>query len=213
MWSLARMSCIVLIRHAETELAGRFCGQSDPDLNAAGERTLPSLAEEIAPLEIRRIYSSDLRRASRTAAAIGERIQVSVELRPGLREMHFGLWEGLSWAEIEQQYPHEAELWAREFPTRSAPRGESYRDFVTRVEAEFNMLVCENEGSARAVVTHRGVLQYALTRFFGFTEGDARLRTKRFGATILATQIESRHGRSIAHRSMTTPSMGMRRDM
>jgi broad specificity phosphatase PhoE len=188
---MARMNEIVLIRHAETDLAGKFCGHSDPDLNAAGEQRLRSLVEEVAPLGIRRIYSSDLRRASRTAAAIGERIRRTVEFRRGLREIHFGLWEGLSWEEVEMQYPHEAESWMREFPTRSAPQGETYADFTARVEAEFNLLIRENEGIVCAAVTHRGVLEYALTRFFGLSEANARLRTEEFGAIILATQIEN----------------------
>jgi broad specificity phosphatase PhoE len=188
------MNGIVLIRHAETDLAGKFCGQSDPDLNSAGEQRLRSLVEEIAPLGSQRIYSSDLRRAARTAAAIAERIRVSVELRPGLREIHFGRWEGLSWKEVEQQYPDEAELWAREFPSGSVPGGESYRDFIARVEAEFHRLLQETESMVRTVVTHRGVLQYALTRFFGFSEADARSRTEEFGAIILATPVENLSG-------------------
>ena len=61
------MNPIVLIRHAETDLAGKFCGRSDPGLNLAGEGQLPSLVEELAGLEIGHIYSSDLRRASATA--------------------------------------------------------------------------------------------------------------------------------------------------
>ena len=200
------MNGIVLIRHAETDLAGKFCGQSDPDLNSAGEQRLRSLVEEIAPLGITRIYSSDLRRASRTAAAIGERIRVPVELRPGLREIHFGLWEGLSWEEVEQQYPYEAELWTREFPTGSVPGGESYRDFIARVEAEFNLLLRENESIVRMVVSHRGVLQYALTRFFGFSEADACSRTEGFGAIILASQIENLSGRSVDQHSLSMHS-------
>jgi len=30
------MSRVLFIRHAETEMAGRYCGHSDPDLNAQG---------------------------------------------------------------------------------------------------------------------------------------------------------------------------------
>ena len=42
------MNGAVLIRHAETDLAGKFCGQSDPDLNSAGEQQLGLWVEEIA---------------------------------------------------------------------------------------------------------------------------------------------------------------------
>ena len=66
------MSTIVLIRHGETGMAGRFCGHSDPDLNAVGQHEAIHVAEEVSRLSIARIYSSDLRRASQTAKAIAQ---------------------------------------------------------------------------------------------------------------------------------------------
>jgi alpha-ribazole phosphatase len=182
------VSAIVLIRHLATDLGGKFCGHSDPDLNAVGQRRLPFLAEELAPLGITRIVSSDLRRASRTAIAISERIGVPVETRSGLREIHFGLWEGLRWEEIEQGYHDEARLWVSEFPTRSAPGGEPYREFVARVEAEFMALITNSKAGTTAAVTHRGVMQHVLTRFFGFSEHDARKRSEDYGAIVVASQ-------------------------
>jgi len=186
------MNEVILIRHVETDLAGTFCGQTDPDLNAAGERGLRSVLEEIRHLGITRIYSSDLRRASRTAFAIGERVGAPVELRPGLREIHFGRWEGLTWDQIELSYPREAELWVREFPERSAPDGEAYRDFVARVEAEFRGVIAQQRNAPLAVVTHRGVLQYAMSQFFGFTRDEARKRTGNYGAIVVATRQDLR---------------------
>jgi alpha-ribazole phosphatase len=184
------MNKVILIRHGETDLAGTFCGQSDPDLNAAGERGLRSVLEEIRHLGITRIYSSDLRRASRTAFAIGERVGAPVELRPGLREIHFGLWEGLRWDEIEQKYPQEARLWVREFPGGCAPGGEAYRDFTARIEAEFRLVIASHNHATSAVVTHRGVLQYTLTRFFRFSEDDARKQTENYGAIVIASYTD-----------------------
>jgi len=186
---------IVLIRHVETDFAGRFCGHSNPDLNGAGELHLRSLIEEAAALGIKRIYSSDLRRASRTATALSERIGVPVELRFGLREMHFGQWEGLTWDQIERRDPTEAELWLREFPERSAPEGESYRDFVARVESEFKMVIAQPRNAPLAVVTHRGVMQYALCRFFGFTRDEARKQTDNYGAIVVVNARRSARDR------------------
>ncbi|MGA9389724.1 MAG: histidine phosphatase family protein [Candidatus Sulfotelmatobacter sp.] len=191
------MTSMILIRHGETDLAGMFCGHSNPDLNAAGEKQLASLAAELAALGIRRIYSSDLQRASRTAAAIGLRTGIAVEFRTGLREIHFGVWEGLTWEEIERRYPKEAELWLNRFPAYSPPGGEPYADFVARVEAEFHLLLRETTDLTKAsdltqaVVTHRGVMQYALTRFFGFSDAEAWRRTERHGVAIVATQVQN----------------------
>jgi alpha-ribazole phosphatase/probable phosphoglycerate mutase len=182
------MSAIVLIRHAETDIAGRFCGHRDPDLNSVGESQVIRLAEEVAMLGIERIYSSDLRRASRTAMAIGQRIGVDVNYLPGLREIHFGQWEGLSWQEIEDQFPDEAHQWLREFPLRKAPGGEAYSAFTARIEAAIEHLSSEAASGVIAVVTHRGVMRYALTRFFGFSEEEAWSKTAPYGAIIVATE-------------------------
>lgn len=135
------MSTIVLIRHGETDLAGRFCGYSDPRLNAAGERDAIRVAEEISRLDISCIYSSDLRRAAQTARAIAKRTGITVEYLRELREIHFGRWEGLSWNEIETRFADEAHQWLRQFPFQSAPGGETYTDFTTRVETAITPLL------------------------------------------------------------------------
>ena len=179
------MSAIVLVRHSETDMVGKFCGHSDPDLNSAGERQAICVAEEVATMGIERIYSSDLRRASRTAAAIGQRTGVNVEYLPGLREMHFGLWEDLSWQEIEDRFPDEANQWLREFPLRNAPGGEAYSSFTARVEASIAPILSGAASAATAIVTHRGVMRYALTRFFGITEAEAWTKTAPYGAIAI----------------------------
>jgi alpha-ribazole phosphatase len=179
------MNTIVFIRHGETDMAGRFCGHSDPYLNLAGESLVIRLAEEAAMLGIERIYSSDLRRASQTATAIAQRIGVSVDYLPALREIHFGLWEGLHWQEIEDRFPEEADRWLREFPLRSAPEGEAYADFTTRIEAVLAPFLKEAAGRTIAIVTHRGVMRYALTTFFGFSEEEAWTKTAPYGAVVI----------------------------
>lgn len=180
------MSALIFIRHGETEMARRFCGHSDPDLNPAGELQIARAAEEVAQLGVHRIYSSDLLRASRTASAIGKRIGVNVELRPVLREIYFGLWEGLNWEEIEDRFPEEAGRWLNDFPLRSAPGGEEYAAFTARIDAAIAPLLSEAPAMTTAIVTHRGVMRYALTRFFGFREKEAWTKTAPYGAVVVA---------------------------
>jgi broad specificity phosphatase PhoE len=179
------MSTFVFIRHGETDMAGTFCGQSDPELNPTGESQAFRLAEEASMLGIERIYSSDLRRTSQTATAIAQRVGVGVEYLSALREVHFGLWEGLHWQEIEDRYPDEADRWLREFPLRSAPGGEAYADFTMRVEAAIAPLLDGAAGIATAVVAHRGVIRYALTRFFGYCEDEAWTKTAPYCAMVV----------------------------
>ena len=182
---------ILLIRHAETDMAGRFCGHSDPALNEAGERQALRLAEEISRLGVARIYSSDLRRAAQTAAAVARRTGIAVSHRVGLREIDFGQWEGLDWRQIELRFPEEAGLWLREFPLRSAPGGESYSAFTDRVAMTIATLLRTTTRETAAVVTHRGVMSHVLTKFFGFPEQEAWARTASYGATVIATNPAS----------------------
>jgi alpha-ribazole phosphatase len=178
------MSTLLFIRHGETRMAGSFCGQSDPDLNAAGEQDAIRLADEVSRLGIACIYSSDLRRASQTATAIARRAGIEVNYLAGLREIHFGRWEGLTWQKIAMRFPREAHLWLRNFPLRTAPGGERYAAFTARVDAAIAALPRDTATRATAVVTHRGVMRYALAKFFGFTQAEAWTRTAAYGAMV-----------------------------
>lgn len=180
------MKTFILIRHAHTAMSGRFCGHSDPELDATGAIQLAHIVQRVARLGIQRIVSSDLRRTSQTAQAIGHCLGVDVEFRPALREIHFGLWEGLSWAEVEKRFPCDAQSWIREFPMRPAPSGERYEDFTQRLESEFDSMLRVEIDPVTAVVTHRGVIRYALTRYFGVSEELASAQTASYGAVIPA---------------------------
>jgi broad specificity phosphatase PhoE len=136
-------------------------------------------------MRIDRIYSSDLDRAARTAAAIGRRVGLDVQYLPALREIHFGLWEGLNWREIEDQFPDEARRWLLEFPLRSAPGGEPYPAFTARVDAVIAPLLRESANDTTAVVTHCGVMRYVLKRFFDFSDEQAWTLTAPYGAVVV----------------------------
>lgn len=179
------MSTVVLIRHGETDLAGKFCGHSDPRLNASGKRDAIRVAEEVSRLNIARLYSSDLHRAAQTARAVAKRTGIAVEYLTGLREIHFGQWEGLGWHEIETRFADEAHQWQRKFPLQSAPGGETYSGFTSRVETTIAALLREAPGMTVAVVTHRGVMRHALTKLFGFADAEAATRTAAYGATVI----------------------------
>ena len=116
---------------------------------------------------------------------MSQKLSVPFELRHGLREIHFGEWEGLSWQEIETAFPHEAELWIKEYPLRSPNGGETYDAFNARVTAEMASIVSVLPISTVAIVTHRGVMQSVMTRMFGISEPDARAMTERYGSVIV----------------------------
>jgi len=177
------MSRAFFIRHAETEMAGRFCGHSDPDLNAAGRAQLVPLVQQLSTEPIDTVYSSDLRRASSTAQAIASARNISQVLRPALREIDFGQWEGLRWQDIEQQDPDYAREWTARFPDLAAPQGEAFPAFEARVLAEVRHLLADTRRLI-AVVTHAGVLRVVLQNLYGCSAAEAWEQTRSYCCVV-----------------------------
>lgn len=180
------MSELIFIRHAETDMAGTFCGHSDPELNARGRAHLAELINRLRAENFGVVYSSDLRRAHTTGRAIAEWFGVDCHGRFGLREIDFGKWEGLTWREIERQDEAYARRWIAERPRLPAPNGEDFRDFEQRVLNEVRFLSMEAEANGRdiAVVTHAGVLRVVLCGLHGCTEDDAWERTRSYCSIV-----------------------------
>jgi alpha-ribazole phosphatase len=177
------MSRVLFIRHAETEMAGRYCGHSDPDLNAQGRAQLTGLTRLLAEEMLDTVYSSDLRRAANTAQAIAASRDIPQVLRPALREIDFGDWEGLTWEEIEALDPEYAQKWVTSYPNLHAPSGESFEDFERRVLTEVSHLIDRSPGPI-AVVTHGGVLRVVLRHLCGYSEPKAWQETQQYCCVV-----------------------------
>lgn len=174
------MSEILFIRHAETDMAGTFCGHSDPEVNKRGQREIVGLVNDLLSEKIHAVYSSDLRRAQTTAQAIADALMVEVHLRPALREINFGRWECLTWKEIEEQDALYAARWITEYPNLPAPDGETFEEFERRVLCEVEFLIDHAQSGCIAVVTHAGVLRTILSRLCECSEQDAGQQTKSY---------------------------------
>ena len=180
------MSEILFIRHAETDMAGTFCGHSDPQLNAQGRVQLAELIKRLRAENFGAVYSSDLRRARETGLALAEDFMIKCHVRPALREIDFGRWEGLRWEEVEQLDEIFARRWVVEYPHLPAPDGEDFDAFERRVLGEVKFLSLEAENAERkiAVVTHAGVLRTILCSLRGRSREDAWEQTKSYCSVV-----------------------------
>lgn len=158
---------LVWVRHATPDGDGLFLEQSDAPLSAAGRRQLPRLVERISHYRAQAIYSSDLERARATAAAISRRLEVEAKVVPGLREIHFGQWQGLSWVEITKRFPRAARRWLDDFPRQRIPSGEDFAEFKRRVRRELRKIVAAHPGGCAIVIAHAGVIRTALASALG----------------------------------------------
>ena len=151
---------VLAIRHGETawNVDTRIQGQLDVPLNDIGRWQAHRLALAVSDEGIDAVYASNLLRAMQTAQAVAAGTGREIVTDPGLRERGFGVFEGLTYAEIQQRFPEMSERWRKRDPTFGAPGGETLRDFFDRSVATVTRLALAHPGQTIAVVSHGGVM-------------------------------------------------------
>ncbi|MFF1414093.1 bifunctional RNase H/acid phosphatase [Streptomyces sp. NPDC058289] len=149
----------VLLRHGETALTPqkRFSGSggSDPELSAAGRRQAAAVAESLAARgTIETVISSPLRRCRETAQAVADRLGLTVTVEEGLREVDFGAWEGLTFAEARERYPEDLQAWLDSPKAAPTGGGESFASATRRISATRDRLLAEHAGRTVLLVSH-----------------------------------------------------------
>jgi glucosyl-3-phosphoglycerate phosphatase len=156
---------LVLWRHGQTvwNVERRFQGQSDIPLDQTGEAQAERAARLLAGLRPDMIVSSDLARASATAAPLARLTGLEVSLDKDLRERHGGCWEGLTDTEIRERYPAEHASW-------NPPDGEPSAAVAERVAGALHR-VADTVGEGLAVVvSHGAALRLGMSRMLGMPE-------------------------------------------
>ena len=148
------MLTLVLTRHGITPAGDVMLGgQLDVPLAPKGRIQAEALGERLAGVRIDRIIASPMLRALETAHAIAAGRPVEVDER--LRELNYGRWEGLSYAEIESQDPALRALWEADPASTCSPGGECGNDVAARASSFLVDLIAAELGSPSGPVVHR----------------------------------------------------------
>ncbi len=154
---------IFLCRHGESEYNAKriIQGHIDTDLTPKGVIQARLAAEELKNFPIERIFTSDLRRAYRTAQIIADVLGLEVEIDKRLREMHFGEWEGLTYEHIYQNHIEDFHNWLKNPVACPLPSQEDIEDFKERISSfieflktieEKNILIVGHGGSIQGII-------------------------------------------------------------
>lgn len=151
---------LVLVRHGVTDstLGKLFSGglaSSNPPLNEAGRGQVRSTGEWLAPLAgtFEAMVSSPVRRARETAEILAEILGLGIETEPGIAEMEFGSWDGMSFTEVGEKWPDELSAWLGDLD--SAPHGgESMRTVQQRVLSGRDRILADHPGRTVVAVSH-----------------------------------------------------------
>ncbi len=149
---------LVLIRHGITKWnkQGRYCGYKDINLSSQGRTQAAKLCKSLKKVSFDRIYCSDRKRALQTKAIVfGKAVFTKLK---DLREIHFGVFEGLKYGQIMEKYAQIYEKWLKDPYRGKIPRAESMQLFKRRILKVMKEIVQLNRGKTVAVVCHGGVI-------------------------------------------------------
>jgi glucosyl-3-phosphoglycerate phosphatase len=148
---------LIIWRHGETDhnASGIWQGQLDTPLSDKGREQALTAAAVLASYNPSTIVSSDLQRAADTAGSLATRLGLQVSLDERLREIHAGLWQGMTAGDVAEQFPLEqAALQAGEDIQRGV-HGESLGQVAERTGAAVADLLADlAPGECAVIVTH-----------------------------------------------------------
>lgn len=166
---------MLLWRHGQTDYnsGGKLQGQVDIALNEVGRAQADAAAQVLMRVQPARIISSDLSRAQATAQALAERVGVEVHLDQRLRERGFGQWEGLTHAEIAEQWPEQFRVWTgggHPDGVGAETRGEAGQ----RLAAAVHEAATAMDGGVLVVTSHGAAISSGITSLLGLDAEDWR---------------------------------------
>jgi probable phosphomutase (TIGR03848 family) len=162
------MTTYLLIRHGNNDmidrgvLIGRTPGIS---LNADGRRQAAALAEHLAALPIRAVYSSPMERTRETAAPLSERLGRSVQILEPINEVDFGEWTGWDFDQLSADPRWKA---YRAFRSSSRiPGGEMLLQVQQRMIAALETLRARHERDMVALFSHGDPIRTVVAHCLG----------------------------------------------
>lgn len=177
-----------LVRHGVTDWHRdrRVLGQRDIGLNAAGLAQSHAAARVLAELPITEVLASPMLRAMQTAEIIAAQFQTGVARDPRLTDFRVGLWEGMTYAEVDASI--EYQRFVADPMSEQVPGGEDLGQIRDRAVGAVDQAMRDAPaGESIVIVTHAGILRVILAHFLGSHLPDYhRLRVSPGSISILS---------------------------
>ena len=153
-----------LVRHGQTDWnrTRRYLSYSDRPLTPFGSGQAAALARFFNSRKIDVMLHTGLARTEATAKAIISSRAIPLGCDEQWREASHGDWEGLTYNEVAQRMPADAQQRFAD-PVNNAPHnGESLKQMASRVMAAFNTLGQRFPKQRIVIVAHAGPIQALL---------------------------------------------------
>ena len=152
---------IYLTRHGETiwNTEGKMQGWKNSNLTSKGIRNAEKLGEHLSNIDFDYIYCSPLGRAKETAEHILKDRNLNVIYDNNLKEMNFGIWEGVSNSEVDLLYAEQKFNFWNQPHLYETIEGESFELLLLRVSQWFEKMKKAHINDTILVVTHTCVIK------------------------------------------------------
>ncbi len=85
---------------------------------------------------------------------LAEHVHLPVQVDERLREISHGVWEGLTWQQVQEKYPQEYQLRKADPVHSAASGGESYNDVMLRMVESAREIAANHADGKVLVVSH-----------------------------------------------------------
>ncbi|MCU0524965.1 MAG: histidine phosphatase family protein [Elainella sp. Prado103] len=183
---------IYFIRHGETTFSqtGGYCGSLDPDLTPAGHEMAQAFADAYQTIPWAAIYCSPMRRTIATAQPICEATGIEMQLREGLKEIHYGLWEGQTNELVMQHYSTDYVRWLTEPAWNPPTEGETAVQIASRASLVIAEIEQKYPDGNVLVVSHKATIRVLLCSLLGIDLGRYRDRIDMPAASVSVIQFD-----------------------
>jgi 2,3-bisphosphoglycerate-dependent phosphoglycerate mutase len=174
---MAEFLKLVIIRHAQStgNVDRRMQGQSDYPLTDLGRTQAQKLAQHLRDAPPTVIYTSPLQRTIHTTEILRAEIlrqglptAPPIQLTPELAEYQNGIFQGLTWAEAQAQYPQLCDQLETSMDWIPVPGAETLRQARDRVERLVDYLLLRHRNGDRLwLVSHGWIMQQLIAELLG----------------------------------------------
>ena len=150
------MTSIILVRHAECEgnINNSLTGRTEFKLTKNGEEMAKDLLNELKKNKIDAIYSSPSIRCIETIRPTAEYFKLDINIREGLLEKYFGIYDGMTWEEVKRRDPKIVENKRKFNEIKGIPEQETTKQVELRMKSCIKKIAKENNGKTILICSH-----------------------------------------------------------
>lgn len=192
-----------LVRHGHVDAPHGTYGDTDVSLSPTGREETRDAVESLAALDgLRAIWSSPLVRARTLGEGLARATGLDLCLDDGLKEIHRGLWQGLSMEEYRARWDAEAEAYWEDPLSWRGHGGESEADLVERGLPCVEAAARAAAGQTAVLTAHRQIIRAVVAAAVGIPPVASHRMLIATGSGILLE--DAPHG-WVLHRTSVKP--------